>query len=65
MATCVLHNWCLMEDDDDETVFDLLDQELEVDVNDHITAAAVEGGRANSGGVTKRDILSNMIQNMN
>ena len=54
-----------MEDDDDETVFDLLDQELEVDVNDHITAAAVEGGRANSGGVTKRDILSNMIQNMN
>ena len=44
VATCVLHNWCLMEDDDDKTVFDLLDQELEVDVNDHITAAAVEGG---------------------
>ena len=43
VATCVLHNWCLMEDDDNETVFDLLDQELKMDVNDHITAAAVEG----------------------
>ena len=43
VATCVLHNWCLMEDDDDETVFDLLDQELEMDVNDHITATATEG----------------------
>ena len=65
VATCVLHNWCLMEDDDDETVFELLDQQLEVDVNDHITAAAAEGVRANSGGVTKRDILSTIIQNMN
>ena len=54
-----------MEDDDDETVFELLDQQLEVDVNDHITAAAAEGVRANSGGVTKRDILSTIIQNMN
>ena len=65
VAACVLHNWCLMEDDDDETVFELLDQQLEVDVNDHITAAAAEGVRANSGGVTKRDILSTIIQNMN
>ena len=32
-----------MEDDDDETVFELLDKELEMDVNDHITAAAAEG----------------------
>ena len=52
-----------MEDDDDETVFDLLDQELEMDVNDHITATAAEGVRADSGGVTKRDILSSIIQN--
>ena len=43
VATCMLHNWCLMEDDDDETIFNLLDQELEMDVNDHITAAATEG----------------------
>ena len=54
-----------MEDDDDETVFDLLDQELEIDVNDHITAAAVEGVQANSGGVTKRDILSTIINHLN
>ena len=66
VATCILHNWCLMEDDDDETVFDLLDQELEIDVNDHITAAAaVEGVRMNSGGVTKRDILSTIINHLN
>ena len=54
-----------MEEDDDETVFDLLDQELEMDVNDHITATATEGVQANSGGVTKRDILSSIIQNLN
>ena len=65
MATCVLHNWCLMEDDDDKTVFDLLDQELEIDVNDHITAAAIGGVRANSGGVMKRDILSTIINHLN
>ena len=46
-------------------LFDLLDQELELDVNDHITAAAVEGVRANSGGVTKRDILSTIIDKLN
>ena len=65
VATCVLHNWCLMEDDDDESVFDLLDEELEMDVNSHITAGAVLGMRANSGGVTKRDILMNIIKHLN
>ena len=57
VATCVLHNWCLMEDDDDDSMFELLDQELEVDVNDHKAAAAVESVRANSGGVTNRDFF--------
>ena len=42
-ATCVLPNWYLMEEEDDDSVFELLDQKLKVDVNDHITAAAVEG----------------------
>ena len=65
VATCVLHNWCLMEDDDDKSVFDFLDEELEMDVNSHITAGAVLGVRANSGGITKRDILKNMIEHLN
>ena len=65
VATCILHNWCLMEDDDDETVFDFIDQELEIDVNEGIAAGAVVGPWANSGGVTKRDILTNIIKNLN
>ena len=42
-----------MEDDDDETVFDFIEQELKVDVNDDITAGGAVGPRANSGSVTK------------
>ena len=64
VATCILHNCCLMEDDD-ETVFDFIDQELEIDMNEGIAAGAVVGPWANSGGVTKRNILTNIIKNLN
>ena len=65
VAACVLHNWCLIEDDDDETMFDLLDLELETDVND--TSADIELGRmrAHAGGVTKREMMCNTIQGLN
>ena len=43
VAACVLHNWCLIKDDDDESMFDLLNSELETDVND--TPAEIELGR--------------------
>ena len=58
VAVCVLHNWCLMEDDNDETLFEMLDMELVTDVNDGISAAAILGARrANAGGVNKRLML--------
>ena len=66
VAACVLHNWCLMEDDDDDTVFDLLEVELETDVTDHIAADTVLGARrANAGGVNKRLILCEYIKDLN
>ena len=62
VAACVLHNWCLMEDDEDESMFELLDTELETDVNDYMPASAIVGTcRANAGGNNKRDILSNSL----
>ena len=65
VAACVLHKWCLSEDDDDESAFDFLDMELETDVNDDVPAAGVVGvQRANAGGVNKRLILCELIHNM-
>ena len=65
VTTCVLHNCCLMQDDDDEAVFDFIEQDLEKDINDDIITGTAVRPRANSGGVTKRDILTNIIQNLN
>ena len=65
VATCVLHNWCLLEDDQDESLFEHLGMELETDVDD--TSAEQELGVrcANVGGSTKRDIICNIIRNLN
>ena len=66
VAACVLHNWCLMEDDDDDSLFELLDLELETDVNEQFNAASILGvQRANAGGVTKRLMLTEMISHLN
>ena len=62
VACCVLHNWCLIEDDDDESAFDSIGEEIETDVNNEEPAAA--NLRTTSGGVTKRDILCNIIKNL-
>ena len=66
VAACVLHNWCIMEDDDDDAMFRMVQvtEELQTDVNDHIPASLVATGRRNpaAGGNTKRDILSTMIK---
>ena len=32
VAACVLHNWCLMEDDDDETLFRMGDSEQDIEL---------------------------------
>ena len=62
VVCCVLHNWCLTEDDDDESAFEAFGEELETDVN---AEEAINGTQRNSsGGVTKRDILCDMIRNL-
>ena len=63
VSACVLHNWCLIEDDSDDRLFRIMEQEnvLETNVNDHIPASLVATGRGTGGGNTKREILMNMI----
>ena len=70
VAACVLHNWCLMEDDDDDSLFKLAEQNevtelLQTDVNDYFPAALIIGKRrANAGGNTKREMLSAIISSV-
>ena len=59
VACCVLHNWCLIEDDADESAFEQIGEELETEVN-----AEDPSGRGACGGVTKRDILCDIIRNL-
>ena len=62
VACCVLHNWCLTEDDDDESAFEAFAEELETDVN---SEEAIAGTQHNSsGGVTKQDILCDIIRKL-
>ena len=42
MAACVLHNWCLIEDDEDTDVFEYV-KELEMDGHIGIPAATIIG----------------------
>ena len=60
VAACILHNWCIMEDDTDDTLFQLAGEhhdEIESDVNDHIPASLMAETRcATAGGNTKRDM---------
>ena len=62
MACCVLHTWCLTEDDDDESAFEAFAEELETDVNSEEAIAGTQ--RNSSGGVTKRDILCDIIRKL-
>ena len=60
-----------MEDDDDDSIFKLMDEgnevtnRLQTDVNDYFPAALILGTRrANAGGNTKREMLSSIISSM-
>ena len=66
VAACVLHNWCIMEDDNDDRIFKLAENiELETDVNDYFPTALILGTRrANAGGNSKRDLLRDIIRDM-
>ena len=61
VAACVLHNWCIMEDDGDD--FEEFEGDnLDLNVGNNITAEAYLGRRrATGGGITKRDILCQYI----
>ena len=60
VAACVLHNWCIMEDDGE---FDDVDGDpLDMAVGNNITADAYLGRkRATGGGVNKRELLCQYI----
>ena len=56
VAACVLHNWCIMEDDDED--FEDIGTKLDTGVACNITADAyLSRKRASGGGMNKRNIL--------
>ena len=66
VAACILHNWCIMEDDGDEEEFEsIITESLRTDVTRNKPATAIVGlRRAIGGGNTKRNILCQYIANM-
>ena len=60
VAACVLHNWCIMEDDDED--FEDIGIKLDTGVARNITTDAYLGRkRASGGGMNKRNILCGYI----
>ena len=62
VAACVLHNWCIIEDDGDISSFDAMD-ELETEGNLGVPANAILGVD-NGSGTHKRDQLCRLIAQM-
>ena len=64
VTACVLHNWCLIEDNEDTDVFEYVD-ELEIDDHIGIPAATIIGNRrAHGPGSLKRDMLAAVRNNL-
>ena len=63
VAACVLHNWCILEDDADEEAFEeIIVQSLRNDISHGKPASSIVGRRrACGGGNTKRNMLKNVI----
>ena len=61
VSACVLHNWCIFEDDCCEESFDEYIANLDTDVNTLPATAILGRRRALGGGMTKRDMLCNYI----
>ena len=60
VSACVLHNWCILEDDGDD--FDEVGEVLDNSVGQNLTAEAYMGRRhAAGGGQNKRDLLCQFI----
>ena len=64
VVACFLHNWCLIEDDDDTGIFEVV-AELEMDGHVGMPASIALGRRqANGVGSHKRDLLCKIISNL-
>ena len=60
VSACVLHNWCILEDDGDD--FDEVGEVLDNSVGQNLTAEAYMGRRCTAGGgQNKRDLLCQFI----
>ena len=60
VSACVLHNWCILQDDGDD--FDDVGEVLDNSVGQNLTAEAYMGRRrAAGGGQNKRDLLCQFI----
>ena len=60
VSACVLHNWCIMEDDGED--FDDVGELLDSTVGNNLTAEAYIGRkRAAGGGQNKRNMLCHLI----
>ena len=61
VSACVLHNWCIIEDDCDEEAFEEYVSQLDTDVTTLPATAVLGRKRAIGGGMTKRDMLCEHI----
>ena len=61
VSSCVLHNWCIIEDDCDEKAFDQYVADLDTDVTNLRATAVLGCRRAIGGGMTKHDMLCEYI----
>ena len=57
VSACVLHNWCIMENDVDEEDFEEAISNLDCHVNRFTAEAELGRRRALGGGNTKREML--------
>ena len=58
VRTCVLHNWCIFEDDCEEDSFEEFISNLDYEVNKFSASSVIGRHRALGGGMTKRDMLT-------
>ena len=61
VSACVLHNWCIFEDDCSEDTFDDYISNLDTEVTTMPATAVLGRRRAMGGGLTKRDMLCSYI----
>ena len=60
LSACVLHNWCILEDDGED--FEDIGEILDTTVGQNLTADAYMGRRcAAGGGQNKRDLLCEIV----